>query len=74
MRQFIYLVMSLPKDSNYLFSNMHDEAVPTHIYGVYNNMQAAVHCLYDLYQMQRVYNGDTEYHIIKKGVSSVFRG
>ena len=74
MPEFIYLVMSLPKDSNYLFSKMHDEAVPTHIYAIYNNMQSAVHCLNDLYQMQRVHNGETEYHIIKKKVASVFRG
>ena len=65
------MVMSLPKESDYLFSKMHDEAVPTHIYAVFNNMQSAVHCLNDLYQSRRVYNGDTEYHIIKRRVLSV---
>ena len=71
-RKFIYLVMSLPKDSDYLFSKMADQEVPTHIYGVYSNMQSAVHCLYDLWSTPRVYSADTEYHIIKREVQSLF--
>jgi len=71
-RKFIYLVMSLPKDSAYLFSNMAEDAVPTHIYGVYSNMQSAVYCLYDLWSTPRVYSGDTEYHIIKREVRTGF--
>lgn len=71
-RKFIYLVMSLPKDSAYLFSKMADEQVPTHIYAIYSNMQSAVFCLYDLWSLPRVHSGDTEYHIIKREVHSLF--
>ena len=70
--KFVYLVMSLPKDSDYLFSKMSDDAVPTHIYAIYSNMQSAVHCLYELYSNPRVYNGDNEYHIIKRRVQSLY--
>tara|TARA_R110000782_G_scaffold115564_1_gene205618 strand:- start:802 stop:1023 length:222 start_codon:yes stop_codon:yes gene_type:complete len=65
------MIMSQPKNSVYLFSEMVDDAVPTNIYAVYDNIQEAIYELSDIYT-----NGllgvrfDNEFVIIKHEVRS----
>lgn len=72
--QFVYLVMRYPKDSAYLFSQHISHECVTHIYAIYDNMQSAVYSLYNLYTENGAWKGKSEYAIIKKSVSSTFRG
>jgi len=69
--KFVYMIMSQPKNSVYLFSQMVDDAVPTNIYAVFDNIQEATYELSDIYT-----NGllgvrfDNEFVIIKHEVLS----
>ena len=69
--KFIYIIMSQPKDSAYLFSKMADKAVPTSIYAVYDNIQEAIYELSDIYTQGILgVRFDNEFVIIKQEVLS----
>tara|TARA_R110002167_G_scaffold76496_2_gene212958 strand:- start:295 stop:528 length:234 start_codon:yes stop_codon:yes gene_type:complete len=73
--KFVYLLMSQPSDSAYLFTQMVDEAVPTGIYAIYDNMQSAVYALYEIYThgYAGVRTGN-EFVIIKREVRTLHNG
>ena len=69
--KFIYIIMSQPKNSVYLFSKMVDDAVPTSIYAVYDNIQEAIYELSDIYTQGILgVRFDHEFVIIKQEVLS----
>lgn len=71
-RNFVFLIVSQDKQSNYIHSQMESESKKYggyHIYSIYSNMKDATDDLHDIYV--NGYLGveeNTEYHIIKKEV------
>lgn len=47
--KFVYIVMSYPADSAYLFTNHVSDEAPTHIYAIFPTMGRAVACVADIY-------------------------